>query len=75
MTASALQIRGGRHNRVMSNQDEPQDQDQPTAEGQAPEGQDADSYYGEEDMAGEDLDLSFLDEEADEDEGQEKRTA
>jgi hypothetical protein len=40
-----------------------------------PAGQDADGYYGEEDLAGDDLDLSFLDEEADEDEGQEKHTA
>lgn len=45
----------------MSNEEEPKDQP-------AADDQDTDSYYGEEDMAGDDLDLSFLDEEADEDE-------
>jgi hypothetical protein len=67
MARSALQIRDARHNRDMSNQDESQDQ--------APEELDADGYYDEEDMANGDLDLSFLDEEADENEAPEKPTA
>jgi hypothetical protein len=59
MPQCALQIQPARHNRVMNNDEDTQNQS-------ASDEQDADSYYGEEDMASGDLDLSFLDEEADE---------
>ncbi len=54
------------HNRVMSTEYEVELQ---------PEGDDPDSYYGEEDMDAGDLDLSFLDDaDSDEDEDEEKHT-